>query len=185
MVQPTRTAIQAEAYFQLPEYAKHDLIQLINGEVVIGIPPVPAHQDIVGDIFVFLKGYVKQHGGKTYTAPIEVYLDEDNVYEPDILYIFPDSACTVEEKRLIGAPDLVVEVLSPSTARYDRREKYNTYEKHSVREYWIVDPVHKTLEVSIHQSGQFQRLNAYSTSDTFTSPLLNVTVPVKDFFASA
>jgi Uma2 family endonuclease len=85
--------------------------------------------------------------GKAFIAPVELYLDEHNIHEPDVLYLSPDTRCKVEEKRLRGAPELVIEVLSPRTARYDRQEKYRAYEQHQVSEYWIVDPVHETVEV--------------------------------------
>jgi Uma2 family endonuclease len=124
----------------------------------------------------------KKKGEKAFTSPIEVYLDEHNVFEPDVLYLKPDSKCKVEDKRLRGAPDLVVEVLSPSTAKYDRQEKYQAYEKHGVDEYWIVDPIHETLEVWTIAEEQFSRQGAYAKNDSFTSKTLGETVEVKVIF---
>lgn len=182
MVQPSRIRVSASDYFQLPDYENHDLIQLIDGEVVISIPPIPKHQALVGEVLFLFMTVARQVGGQAFTAPIEVYLDEDNVFEPDILYLRPDSACQVGEKRLIGAPDLVVEVLSPSTAKFDRQEKYEAYQKHGVGEYWIVDPVHEIIEVWTLNNGKFLRQGAYGIDDEFASRTLKLQVAVNSIF---
>ena len=182
--QPTQTRMRAEDYFRLPEYEQHDLIQLIDGEVVIGMPPIPKHQDIVGEIFFMLKTIVKKSGGRVFLSPIEVYFDTHDVYEPDVLYLKPDTACEVGEKRLLGAPDLVVEVLSPSTAKYDRQQKYGAYEQHGVSEYWIVDPAHGTVEVWALAEESYQKQGVYAGEDTFESEVLGEAVSVKAFFGS-
>jgi Uma2 family endonuclease len=165
--------ITAEEYYQLPEYQEHDLIQLIDGEVIIGVAPIPRHQTIVGEILVLLTLYARQHGGSAYPAPVEVYLDEYNIFEPDVLYLAPESRCVVEEKRLVGPPDLVAEVLSPSTAKHDREQKFRAYQTHGVGEYWIVDPANLYIEVWTLEAGAFVKLGTFAGSDTFDSPVLN------------
>jgi Uma2 family endonuclease len=182
MAQPAKTRLKAAAYYQLPDYTQHDLIQLIDGEVVIGMPPIPRHQAIVGEILFLLMTLVKQHGGQAFTSPIEVYLDEHNIFEPDVLFLSPNTTCIVDEKRLVGAPDLVVEVLSPGTAKFDRQEKYQAYEQHGVGEYWIVDPVHEVVEVWTLTQGRFVRQGAYAGEDTFQSDQLAETISVSSFF---
>jgi Uma2 family endonuclease len=180
-VQP-KTRISASNYYQLEEYEQHELIQLIDGEVLISVPPIPKHQAIVGEILFIFLTQAKKQGGKAFISPIEIYLDEHNIYEPDVLYLTPDTTCVVGEKRLTGAPDLVVEVLSPSTAKFDRQEKYKAYEKHGVREYWIVDAVHEVLEVWTLQNKAFTRQGAYGTADTFQSQVLGTSVELKQIF---
>ena len=183
MAQPTRTRIQATDYFQLPEYDQHDLIQLIDGEVIIGRPAVPNHQAIVREILVLFALTARKTGGKAYASPIEVYLDSDNVYEPDVLYLAPDSACVIGDQRLTGAPDLVVEVLSPGTARYDRQAKYQAYEAGGVNEYWVVDPVYEVIEVWRRgDDNSFKRQGAFAGDDTFESVALDESVSVKAIF---
>ena len=174
-VQPI-TRISAKEYYRLPEYATHDLIELIEGEVVIGVPPNTKHQSAVGETFFILMTCAKALGGKAYTAPIEVYLDAYNSFEPDVLYLAPDSKCVVEEKRLVGAPDLVVEVLSRSTAKNDRQNKFQAYQKFGVREYWIIDPVNAYLEVYILNGSIREKFGTFFVGDSFASPVLNNTV---------
>lgn len=184
MIQPTRTRITAADYYQLPEYAQHNLIQLIDGEVIVDMPPIPRHQDIVREILILLAMIARRTGGKAYAAPIEVYLDDHHIFEPDVLYLKPDSQCVVGEKRLTGAPDLVVEVLSPGTAKYDRQEKYRAYQRHGVGEYWIVDPVYAVIEVwTLGADGLFVRQGAYAGDETFASVTLDEVVSVQAVFA--
>jgi Uma2 family endonuclease len=167
-----QTRITAAEYYQLPQYTEHSLIQLIDGEVVIGMPPIPLHQRIVVKLIALLLNYETRYGGQIYTAPIEVYLDEHNIFEPDVLYLTPETTCVVEEKRLVGAPDLVMEVLSPSTAKHDRERKFRAYEQHGVREYWIVDPSNAYLEVWALQGEKFAKTGTFVAGDTFTSAVL-------------
>lgn len=183
-VQPI-TRISADEYYDLPEYEANDLIELIEGEVVVGVPPIPKHQSVVGETFFIFMTCAKSFGGKAFTAPIEVYLDAYNIYEPDVLYLAPDTTCVVEETRLRGAPDLVVEVLSRSTAKKDRESKFRAYQKFGVREYWIIDPVNAYLEVYVLENGLFNKIGIFVVGDTFTSPTLNNTViDVSNIFAS-
>ncbi len=185
MVEAARTRISANEYYQLPEYEQNDLIQLINGEVIIGMPPILKHQDIVREILILLALIARNVGGKAYDSPVEVRLDDKNVFQPDVLYVKPDNMAIAQqdEKRITGAPNLIVEVLSPGTARFDRQEKYQDYEQHGVNEYWIVDPVHETIEVwGLGENKQFVRQGAYGITGSFDSATLNTTVSVKEIF---
>jgi Uma2 family endonuclease len=181
MAEQTKTRLTAAAYFQLPEYQQHDLIQLIHGEVVIDMPPNLLHQQIVVALIVFLNTLVTEQGGMLYTAPAEVKLADDMVVEPDVFYLKPESLSKREPQRVVGAPDLVVEVLSPSTAKRDRAVKYRAYEQHGVGEYWIVDPLHSTVEVWTNSAQTFTRQGAYIHGDTFPCTTLGATVTVAEF----
>jgi Uma2 family endonuclease len=111
--------------------------------------------------------------GKIYVAPVDVYLDDANVVQPDVLWVAPGSACVpFEGKYLRGAPDLVVEVLSPGTARRDKKAKFDLYEKHGVREYWLIDSGAKLLEAWQLKDSRFIRLDVFGPGDQFDSPLL-------------
>jgi Uma2 family endonuclease len=179
------TRLNASTYYQLPEYEQHDLIQLINGEVILSMPPILKHQDIVREILILLTLIARETGGRAYVSPVEVRLDETNVFEPDVLYIKPENIgiAQQDEKRIIGAPDLVVEVLSPGTAKFDRQEKYQAYERNGVNEYWIVDPAHETVEVwTLGESKQFIRQGAYGKAGKFDSVTLGTPVTFKPIF---
>jgi Uma2 family endonuclease len=181
MLRNVQTPVTADEFFQLPETNLPR--ELINGEILEITAPELDHQDVVGNIFVFVKGVARQRGGKAYVAPVDVYLDTLNIPQPDVLWVAPDSLCHADgNKRLIGAPDFVAEVLSPSTALKDRREKFALYERFGVREYWIVDPRDQLIEVWILREAAFVRLNVYGLEDTFESPLLG-TVNVDELFA--
>lgn len=184
MAEVAKTRIQADAYYQLPDYQDNTLIQLIDGEVVIGMAPNVKHQKIVREIMFLFMTIAKQQQGEAFDSPIEVYLDEYNIYEPDVVYLIPNSNCAITEKHLRGAPDLVVEVLSPSTAKHDRSTKFQAYQQHGVDEYWIVDPVHETIEVWQQANNRFNLLNAFSSGDTFTSRPLGEDVAVSDLLDS-
>ncbi|MGJ3239268.1 MAG: Uma2 family endonuclease [Anaerolineae bacterium] len=185
MVQPASTRINASDYYQLQAYHAHDLIELIDGEVIIGMPPILKHQDIVREILILLALIARKIGGKAYTSLIEVRLDDHNVFEPDVLYIQADHMAIArqDEKRIIGVPNLVVEVLSPSTAKFDRHEKYQAYEQHGVNEYWIVDPAHDVIEVwNIGSEGTYVRQGAFAGNDSFKSTVLGENISVKAIF---
>ena len=182
MSSPSKIRLHADDYYALPVYTQTDFIQLIDGEVLNPMPPIPKHQAIVGEILFLLMTIARKLGGKAFTSPIEVYLDEYNVYEPDVLYLSPESNCIIEEKRLRGAPELVVEVLSPSTAKYDRQEKYLGYEKHGVQEYWIVDSAHDTFEVWVLKNETFERQGVYAKEDSFQSSVLGQEISLSTIF---
>lgn len=183
MAVQTPARITAQAFYQRPEYAQHDLIQLIDGEVIIGVPPIPLHQQIVLATAILLK-QAAAAGGQVYVAPVEMFFDEYNSLQPDVLYIAPQSRCIVEDKRLVGPPDLVVEVLSPSTVRHDKTVKFLVYEKNGVSEYWLVDPTHRLLEVWRLEGGSFAQQGVYAPADTFVSQALGQTIAAGALFAA-
>ncbi|MEL6525357.1 MAG: Uma2 family endonuclease [Chloroflexota bacterium] len=187
MAQQTQTRITTTEYYDLPAYKENDFIQLIAGEVIIPMPPIVKHQIIVSTILVLLSKIAETIGGLAIVAPTEVKLDDENVFEPDVFYIVPENMSIAEqdEKRIVGAPDLIVEVLSPSTARYDRQQKYLAYQEHGVREYWIVDPVHETIEVwTLSDEARFELQGAFSAGDTFTSTCLQADISADNIFAT-
>jgi Uma2 family endonuclease len=171
MAEPVKVRMTAAEFLSLPETNLPR--QLLNGEVVELTAPELDHQDVAGNIFVLFRQVAKTIGGKAYVAPVDVYLDELNIPQPDVLWIAPDSKCQAEgTKRLNGAPDLIAEVLSPSTAREDKRVKFRLYEKYGVREYWIVDPRDQLVEVWHHNDRHYDLLDAYGIGETFTSALI-------------
>jgi Uma2 family endonuclease len=124
--------------------------ELINGELVKKQSPTFDHQAISREIEFFLVSWNKQSkAGVVYNAPLDVVLDDGNCYHPDLLYIRKERFFILDKKEriVIGAPDMVVEILSKSTAADDKGIKKDNYEKFGVREYWLVDPQKKSFEI--------------------------------------
>jgi Uma2 family endonuclease len=164
-----QTTITSKEFLELPE--SNLPTELINGEVIVSPSPEVYHQDVVGHTYLLLMGRVPS--GKVYISPLDVYLDDQNVVQPDVLWVAEGSKCVVADgKRLKGGPDLVVEVLSPNTARFDKKEKFRLYEKYGVREYWMVDPQLRLIEVWQRREERFDRLDVYGVGEQFNSPLL-------------
>jgi Uma2 family endonuclease len=140
-------------YAKLPEGAPY---QLIGGELVKEPPPTTRHQRIQNTFGFLLTSHVRQNRlGEVYYAPTDIYLADDEVYQPDILFVAADRLGIIEEKYIKGTPDLVLEILSPSTAYYDLRHKRRLYEQAGVKEFWIIDPIEGSIEVYVNTDGAF------------------------------
>ena len=144
-----------EVFNMLPE-GTH--IQLINDTLIMSPAPTEAHQRMVGFLFNEIYSYVKKHKlGLVYPGPIDVELNAHHIYQPDIIFISNSNKSIIHEKRIYGAPDLVIEILSPGTAKYDRNEKFVAYQAAGVKEYWIVDvDVPWAFGYTINQDGVFE-----------------------------
>ncbi|WP_425396643.1 Uma2 family endonuclease [Aeoliella sp.] len=153
----------AEDYLSLPEGER---VELIRGRLVMMSPaPRARHQFIGVKLAVVLDAIATEHRGIALASPIDVQLDEKTVLQPDVVYVRHDKVNLIQD-RIHGAPDLLVEILSPSTASRDRVTKLELYAKAGVREYWIVDPDSHVIEfhtldgasyrVTAKDSGEYQ-----------------------------
>ena len=143
--------------------------ELIDGEVILMAPaPSRGHQEISGEVFRQLANYLEGKKCKVYHAPFDVRLfekdgdtpeDVNTVVEPDITIVCDHSK--LDDRGCKGAPDMVVEVLSPSTQRHDRLVKRGLYQRAGVREYWIVDPDSSTVQVFLQRDGSLQLHEVY------------------------
>ncbi len=142
-----------EDYCRLPEGAPY---QLIGGELVLTPAPGTYHQVVSMKLEFQMVKFVMEHSlGLVLDAPVDVYLEETETYQPDLVFISQERLSIVEPARINGAPDLVVEILSPATAYYDLRKKYKIYERCGVREYWLVDPEDKSIQIFILKESKF------------------------------
>ncbi len=141
-------------------------IELIGGEVVMMSPPSRIHQEISGALFAQLYSYLEGKPCRVYAAPFAVRLfekdgetpeDIDTMVEPD-LSVVCDSG-KLDERGCKGAPDLVIEILSPSTRRHDRLVKLGLYQQAGVQEYWIVNPEDKTVQVMLQDGHGLLRIH--------------------------
>jgi Uma2 family endonuclease len=125
-------------YQQLPEGAPY---QLINGRLIFSTTPNRQHQKLLGEIFLRVSSHCDDtEKGEVYIGPMDVYLDNENVLQPDICLISENNISILKDAGADGAPDMIIELLSPSNAYYDLRAKFQLYEKYGVKEYFIVDP---------------------------------------------
>ncbi len=150
-----KKAYTYQDYLDLPEDGKR--YEVINGELVMAPAPSTGHQDVSGNLFFELKKFVEENKrGKIYSAPIDVVLSDHNVVQPDILFISNERKQIITEKNISGAPDLIIEIVSPSSGYYDLIEKKEIYERFGVKEYWIVDPKKHWLEIYFNDNGKFR-----------------------------
>lgn len=165
--------------------------EAINGEIINMTPsPTPKHQDIVGELFAELKMFLRGKDCSAFSAPIDVCLFASKESAPDTIldWVQPDilvvyDSDKIGDKNIYGAPDLIVEVLSPSTARNDRLIKFNSYEKAGVKEYWIVDPYNMTVEIYSLQGTSFEQSKILGKDDFLTVEMFaGLEIDLKNIF---
>jgi Uma2 family endonuclease len=159
--------------------------ELWDGELIMSPVPSFFHQEIVVRFFKRLESWVERHRlGKTALAPLDMVLAPHRAVQPDVIFIANERLGIIGE-RVQGAADLVVEVLSPDSRRRDRIDKRDLYEQHGVREYWLIDPEVRTVEVLSLERGQCQLLGRWQSGDNAVSALLKgFEVPVGELFGS-
>jgi len=149
--------------------------EVVDGELLVSPAPVTRHQLIVGSFHVALSAHVKgRQLGLVLVAPLDVVLSETNVVQPDVLFVsqarLPE---VVQEKGVFGAPDLVVEVLSPSTEERDRQGKLRAYGRAGVAEHWLVGAGDQPfVEVRRRRRGRLVRVETLDRDGVLTTPLL-------------
>ena len=141
-------------------YKEPPWIEIIDGKTVMMSPrPRVDHNRIIRNLTRMFGTYLLGKPCEVFADGADVHLDEKNLFIPDVMIVCnPD---IIRPDAIYGAPDLVVEILSPSTARNDRISKLQTYGKAGVREYWIVSPLAHTVEVCLQQNGTLALDNVY------------------------
>jgi Uma2 family endonuclease len=174
-----------EDYVLIPEDGRRH--EILDGEHYVSPSPVIRHQDVVGNLHFALSVFNRAHRlGKILLAPTDVVLSPHDVVVPDLLFVSNERLDIVAEENVQGAPDLIVEVLSKRTRQRDEGLKLHLYERHEVREYWLLDPDGRTAKV-FRRSGKrltpAASLSAES-GDVLTTPLLpGLSVPLGEIFA--
>ena len=159
--------------------------QVIEGQLCMAPAPNRYHQDISRNIEFILLKYLERHPiGKMYHAPFDVYLDEHNVFQPDIAFFSNERLPVLTDAGAEGAPNFVVEILSPRTAQLDRVPKRRVYARSGVDELWIISPVKRTIEVFALQQDAEQSVAIHGPKSRFTSPCFpGLTFRGKEIFA--
>lgn len=183
----TRTRLTYEDYVLLPDDGKRH--EIIEGEHTMTPSPSTRHQEICFNIASALREHARRTGaGKAYIPPLDVVLSNEDVVQPDVLFVSSARASIVTEKNIQGAPDLVVEVVSPSSRKTDLSIKRKLYSGKGVREYWIVDPELEAVTVyraAAAAAAGYERAAELSleAKDTLSSPLLpGLALPLSEIF---
>ncbi|WP_353684273.1 Uma2 family endonuclease [Thermodesulfovibrio sp. 3907-1M] len=169
-------------YLKLPDEVRYELIE---GKLIMTPSPNIKHQRISRKIEFMLEKYVTENSlGEVFDAPCDVYLDDENVVQPDILFISKERAYIIGEKNIQGAPDLVIEIVSEASIYRDSVQKKKLYAKHGVKEYWIVAPDDQMIEVYIlREPGQYELRRTYYENDVVESEIIKgFKISMKDIF---
>ncbi|MEM1095936.1 MAG: Uma2 family endonuclease [Bacteroidota bacterium] len=179
--QPTHTIADYEA---LEEGASY---QLIDGLLVEWPTPTYLHQKVLWRLGTRMRSFATRHGlGDVVGLPTDVVLTDTQVLQPDVLFVSNERADIITGMNVQGAPDLVVEVLSPATGYYDLTKKRRVYEQAGVREYWLVDPIERTVTILTAGDGRYTEHQRLVEGGVATSVVLDrFEITLDDLFALA
>ena len=143
------------------EYCKLDddqRYEIIDGNLLMAPAPDTWHQSWVGELHLILHDHLKARKlGKVFVSPVDVVLDSQNTVQPDLVVILSPNLGIIQHRAIFGTPDLLVELVSPSSVRRDRYDKKDIYARFGVKEYWIGDPANQALEILTLKAGQYER----------------------------
>ena len=182
MTQPKpKIKFTVQDYMSTPEGTRY---QLLDGEMILAPSPTDKHQRLLGNLYRAIYAFVDAGSlGLVRLAPLDVVLSDHDVAQPDLMFVSNERAGILTEANVQGAPDLVVEILSPSTAGYDQGYKRVLYAEHQVREYWLVDPDAETVEVLVMGEEGLSLHQIFGNGQTLESPLLEgLSLKLEDLF---
>lgn len=171
-----------EAYAALTDDGQ--CYEIMQGVLVMAPAPDLSHQDVAGEIFAYLREQVKlKRLGLVFPSPVDVVLSPQNVFQPDVVVLLKEHQARAEGKRIVGAPDLVVEIISPGSKLYDRVNKHMIYEQAHIPEYWLVNVKKRTVELFSLQHGKYYSLGVFKGEQTLPSRIVpQLTIAVARFF---
>lgn len=147
--------------------------ELIDGEVIVSPSRGEKHQRASGRLYVSWAVHVEKNKlGRVYYAPFDVVFSEKTALQPDLLFISKARLGIIGPEYIIGAPDLVAEILSPSRPAYDRVTKLEQYALYSVAEYWIIDPMAENVEIYLLVGKRYELKGTFTASQMLRTPLL-------------
>jgi Uma2 family endonuclease len=172
-------------YVHIPEDGRRH--EIVDGEHYVTPAPFVPHQDLLVELTIRLGGFVKAYRlGKLLVAPTDVLLSPHDIVQPDLLFVSNERAAIVRSKNLQGAPDLVIEILSPSSRRLDKVLKLRAYERNGVQTYWLFDPSRKGVQTWERTDDGLrpQPFLSAAAGDVLTSPLLpGFELPLAEVFS--
>jgi Uma2 family endonuclease len=147
--------------------------ELIDGEVFVTPSPSEKHQRVLGNLFLSLSNCAKTRNlGRVYVAPFDVVFGEKTALQPDLLFVSAGRLGIIGPEYVLGAPDLVVEVLSPYRQSYDRVTKLEQYALHGVTECWVVDPFAESIDIYVLVGSRYELKGVFAGDDILQTPLL-------------
>lgn len=148
--------------------------ELRNFNLLSMASPFTLHQNILLKIVLLLSDLnSKKNKGHIFVSPLDVIFDEGNICQPDIIFVLNENKSIIQEKNIVGTPDLLVEIVSKGSISRDYLEKKNDYEKFGVKEYWIVDSMNQSIWVySLNEEGKYELHSHAESEQTATSKLL-------------
>lgn len=176
----TNVKYNYQDYLQLPEDKRYEII---DGDLFMVPSPHESHQRIlVALTSVFLNHVKRNNLGSVYCAPFDVLFSEEDIVQPDIIFVSHENRKIITKDNIKGAPDLIVEVLSPSTSKRDMGIKKKLYARHGVREYLVVDPEHENVELFLLRGKEFEG-KRYGVKDSITSTVIKgLNIKLKEIF---
>ena len=176
-VQPAPPVAEAEPWTYaryVRETTEGEYFAVIGGRRLMSPSPNRWHPVVLINLVAKLREFVKQKQlGTVMVAPFDVYFSEDEFVQPDLLFVAKEHSDRLTDSGIRGAPDLVVEIVSPGSVRADRITKRNLYAKHGVPEYRIISPNEHTVEVLSLKEGGYESVGLYEEPETISSPLLS------------
>jgi Uma2 family endonuclease len=180
---PILERLTSADYRALPETNR--IQELIDGELIVNPPPLDVHQQRSLNLINMLLSILKGRGTLRF-APTGIHFEEAHDYEPDVFWVSPENeACALglDGRYWYGPPDLIVEILSPTSGYRDYNTKFLMYEKHGVREYWIVEPTAQFVAVFRLINGDLNPQGDFQPGQTFQSDVLGAVIDVAAIFA--
>jgi Uma2 family endonuclease len=171
----------AAEYREMPDDGRR--YQLVEGDLLMAPAPNTFHQIVQTNLLYLLRGYLLKHPlGTVLGAPCDVYLDDLNVFQPDVLYVTREHAARIHDDGIHGAPDLAIEILSPSSAALDRRKRALLAKAGTV-EFWQIDPALRQIQRFVFAENSAKPVALIDEPEPFTSPLFpGLTLASADIF---
>ena len=160
-----------EDYRAMPEGPPY--YELVEGELIMSPAPVFFHQVVARNVFTILHDFLRQHRiGEVYFAPIDVYLSDKDVLQPDLLYLANASKTLIQVDGIHGGPDLVVEIVSPSNGALEKKRKRPIYARHGVKEEWLIEPTLEQIHRYDFAVEVTKPVRIVDSDESFETPLL-------------
>ena len=164
-----------EEYYRLDNDQRYEIIE---GNLLMAPAPDTWHQSWLGELHLLLHQHVKARQlGKIFVAPVDVVLDPENSVQPDLIFIASANLDLIKPRAVFGTPDLVIELVSPSSVRRDRYDKKDLYARFGVKEYWIGDPANQSLEILTLKDGRYE---LHCTAE-ISGKLISIALPGLEF----